>query len=290
MKQKGFPTLALTLAITLGLLSGCQNTSAPNLSAAPALTMDKASEVNTAAHLLENYKTITYAQLDYIGGNTMHMTYFKDENGNYCATEDDSGYTGYRTDCFTFSREKGESAYHLSATKDAKVSDYLFMVSDSAFISQVTDASGNLVCKTQADIDQDFADQLSETWPATTEDKMVTTTVFAADDFRVLSIDFSLRRPDGSESQIASGVMLYDREVQYTDAVQSYLDAEKYTVAVQMPDGSRRTARIPKGETFSWDCDEGFALYLDAAGKTPLSEESVLTEQDMTLYVLEAQN
>jgi homoserine kinase len=29
------------------------------------LTMDKASEANTIAHLLEKYKTVTYAQLDY---------------------------------------------------------------------------------------------------------------------------------------------------------------------------------------------------------------------------------
>lgn len=286
MKQKVLLTLPLTLAMTLGLLSGCQNASAPGPSVAPTLTMDKASEVNTTAHLLESYKTVTYAQLDYIGGNTMHVTYFKDENGNCCATEDDFGYTGYRTDCFAFSREKGESTYNLSATEDAKVSDYLFMVSGSDFTSQTTDASGNLVCETQADISQDFADQLSDTWPATTEDKMVTTTIFAADDFRVLSMDFSLRRPDGSRSKIASGVMLYDREVQYTDAVQGYLDAEKVTVSLQMKDGVTRTAKIPKGQTFTWGCDDGYALYLDKNGKTPLPGESDPVQSDLTLYCL----
>lgn len=288
MKQKIPPKLLLTLAITLGMLSGCQNTATPCLSSSTALTMNKASDVNTVAHLLESYKTVTYAQLDYAGGNTIHMTYFKDENGNCCATEDDSGYTGYQSDCFGFSREKGESTYTLFATKEANVSDYLFMVSDSEFVSQTTDASGNLVCETQADIDQDFAEYLSNIWPATTEDKMVTTSVFAPDDFRVLSIDFRLRRPDGSESQVASGVMLYEQEVRHTDEVQSYLEAEKCTVCVLMPDGSKRTALVPKGETFSWECDEGFALYADAEGKMLLSE-AVTAEQDTTLYVLDDQ-
>lgn len=283
--------LFLALAIpSVFLLSGCANTVAPGKQDTPKLTMEKVSEVNTAAHLLERYKTITYAQLDYIGGDTIHMTYFKDENGNCCVTEDDSGYSGYRTDGFTFSREKGKSTYDLSATEEANVSNYLFMVSDSEFTSQTTDTSGNLVCETQADISQEFADQLSKTWSATTEDKMVTTAVFAADDFRMLSTDFRLRRPNGSECKIASGVMLYDQEVQHTDAVQRYLDAEQYTVDIQLPDGSKRTAQIPKGEPFTWTCDDGFALYKDSAGKTPLRETSALAEQDMTLYVLKAQH
>lgn len=299
MKKTTILTVLLSLLIILSLLSGCKDahgssevpaSSQPTVSAsdAPTLTMDKVSQANTVAHLLETYKTITYAQLDYIGGNTMHVTYFKDENGNNCSTGDDFGYTDYRTDCFAFSREKGESTYNLSATKDAKVSDYLFMVSGSEFASQTTDVSGNLVCVAQADISHDYADQLSEFWPVTTEDKMVTTTVFASDDFRALSIDFNIGRPDGSESKIASGVLLYNQEVVYTDAVQGYLDAEKVTVSVQMEDGGTRTAEIPKGETFAWGCDDGYTLYLDEDGKTPLSEESALVEQDMTLYVLEA--
>ncbi len=286
MKQKGLPIQVLTLVITLGLLSGCQNTPALSPSDAPALTMDKAIEVNTVAHLLENYKTITYAQLDYIGGNTMHMTYFKDANGNYCFVEDDFGYTGYRTDCFMFSHEKGDSAYSLSLTEGGSVSEYLFMVPDSEFTSQITDANGNLVCETQADIDQEYADQLSESWPATTEDKMITTTVFAGDDFRVLSIDFSLRRPDGSESKIASGVLLYDREVEYTDAVQNYLDAEKVIISIQMEDGSIRTVGIPKGETFDWNCEDGYVLYLDRDGKTPLPEKPEPIQKDLALYYM----
>ncbi len=286
MRQKELPILVLTLMITLGLLSGCQNTSALSPSEAPALTMDKAMEVNRAAHLLENYMTITYAQLDYIGGNTMHATYFKDADGNCCVTEDDSGYTGYGTDSLTFSREKGKSAYKISATKEPQVSSYLFMVPGSEFTSQTTDVNGNLVCETQADINQEYADQLSESWPATTEDKMITTTVFAGDDFRVLSIDFSLRRPDGSESKIASGVLLYDREVEYTDAVQNYLDAEKVIISIQMEDGSIRMAGIPKGETFRWSCDDGYALYLDKDGKTPISEEAGPVQSALTLYCL----
>lgn len=287
MKQKALPILVLTLVITLGLLSGCQNTPTHSTSDAPALTMNKAIEVNTAAHLLENYKTITYAQLDYTGGNTMHMTYFKDANGNCCFTEDDSGYTGYRTDCFVFSREKGDSAYSLFLTEGGSVSEYLFMVPDSEFTSQTTDVNGNLVCETQADIDQEYADQLSESWPATTEDKMITTTVFAGDNFRVLSIDFSIRRPDGSESKIASGVLLYDREVEYADAVQNYLDAEKVIISIQMEDGSIRTAGIPKGETFDWSCEDGYALYLDGGGKTPLPEKPEPIQKDLALYYMQ---
>ncbi|WP_369283958.1 hypothetical protein [Oscillibacter sp. GMB15532] len=286
MKQKGLIILVLSLVITLGLLSGCQNTPALSPSKASALTMDQAMEVNRAAHLLENYKTITYSQLDYIGGDTMHVTYFKDADGNCCVTEDDPGYTGYGTDSLTFSREKGKSAYKISATKESQVSSYLFMVPGSEFTSQTTDVNGNLVCETQADISQDYADQLSVTWKATTEDKMITTTVFAADDFRVLSLDFSLRRPDGSEEKIASGVMLYDQEVRHTDAVQEYLDADKATVSIQMEDSAIRTAEIPMGETFRWSCDDGYALYLDKDRKTLISEEAGPVQSALTLYCL----
>ena len=291
MKMKKI-TLLSVLLICL-ILSACSNKKAENstessnpASDTPTLSMEKAVEVNTAAHLLEKYKTVTYAQLDYIGGNTMHVTYYKDEVGNNCSTEEDNGYTGYRTDYFAFSREKGNSTYALSAMKDLYISDYLFMVADSEFTSQTTDVNGNLVCETQADISQDFADALSDTWTVTTEDKMITTTTFAADDFRVLSINFSIRRPDGSESMIASGVLLYDQEITYSDAVQGYLDAEKVAVSVQMQDGSTRSAAIPKGESFEWICDDGNALYLDKEGKTPLSEQSDPVQSDLTLYCL----
>ncbi|QOX62999.1 hypothetical protein FRZ06_06410 [Anoxybacterium hadale] len=286
MNHRGLQVLVLTIALVMGLFSGCRDETVPAVSEVKVLTMEKGAEVNTAAYLLEHYKTVTYAQLDYVGGNTMHLTYYKDNDGNYCVTEDDSGYTAYRTDFLDFSREKGKSTFTVSARKDLYVSDYLFMVKGSEFTSQTTDTNGNLVCETQADISQDYADQLSESWPATTKDKMVTTTVFAADDFRVLSIDFSLLRPDGSESKIASGVMLYDQELQHTDAVQGYLDAEKCTVTVQMEDGSTRTAEIPKGEAFTWVCDDGYALYLDNLGKTLVPEESDPVQNHETLYCL----
>lgn len=286
MKQKRLSIRTLILVMTLGLFLGGQNTFGNSLLSAPTLTMDKAAQVNTTTNLLENYKTVTYVQLDYIGGNTIHKTYFKDAKGNYCITEDDFGYTSYQTDSFAFSREKGESTYTIFTSEDANIRDFVFMVSDSEFTSQVTDASGNLVCETQADISQDYADYLSPLWPATTKDKMITTTIFAADDFRVLSLEFSLRRPDGSECKIASGVMFYDQEVQHTDAVQNYLDAVKYTVTVQMPNGSKRIALIPKGETFSWECDEGFALYVDPAGKKSLSPKSEPVKNNLTLYCL----
>ncbi len=266
------------------------STKTPTASNTPILTMEKAIEVNTAAHLLEKYKTVTYAQLDYIGGNTIHATFYKDESGDICCMEDDFGYTGYRTDYFDFSREKGKSTYTLNVMEDRNVSDYLFMVSDSEFVSQTTDVNGNLLCETQADISQAYADQLSETWPCTIEDKMITTTTFAADDYRVLSIDFRLRRPDGSESMIASGVLLYNEEVTYTDAVQGYMDAKKVTVSVQMQDGSTRAAVIPKGETINWVCDDGYTLYIDKDGKTPLPKPSDPVQSDLTLYCLSVQH
>ena len=252
----------------------------------PTLTIEKAVEVNTVAHLLEKYKTVTYAQLDYIGGDNIHVIYYKDENGNNCYTEDDNGYASYRTDYFDFSRSKGQSAYHLSAMKYRYISDAVLMVTDSEFTSRTTDANGNLVCETQAEISQEYADQLSGSWTVTTKDKMITKTVFAPDDYRMLSIDYSIRRPDGSESMIASGVLIYNKEVTHADAVQGYLDSEKVSVSIQMDDGTTRTGRIPKGETFNWICDDGYSLYIDKEGKTPLSEQPDLVQSDLTLYCL----
>lgn len=252
----------------------------------PTLDLEMAAKVNTMSNLLENYKTVTYSQLDYVSGDNIYVTCFKDDDGNNCSTEDDNGYTNYQTDYFHFSRSKGKSAYAISAMGYGLVSDLLYMVADSKITSQTTDVNGNLVCEAQGDINQEYADQLSENWPATTQDKMITTTVFAADDFRALSTDFSIRRPDGSESKIASGVMVYDKEVSYSEAVQNYLDAEKAIVSIQMPDGSIRTMKIPMGESFEWYCDEGFALYLDKEGKTPLSEQPDPVEGDLTLYCL----
>lgn len=252
----------------------------------PTLTMDKASEVNTVTHLLEKYKTVTYAQLDYIGGITMHVTYFKDKNKNCCCVEDDFDYSGYRTDGIDFSREKGKTTYSLSATKNLNVSNYLLMVPGGKFTSQTTDESGNLVCEAEADISKEYADQLSKSWPVTTKDKMVTTTVFAADDDRVLSIDFTIRRTDGSELKIASGVLLYNEKVSYTDAVKDYLETSKFNVTVIMADGSVRTAQIPKGKRFTWDCDDGYALYTDKKGKNPIPKKTEPVKGNLTLYCL----
>lgn len=249
------------------------------------LTMDKASEVNTIANLLKKYKTVTYAQLDYIGGDTMHATYYKDK-GVVCCTEEDYNYSGYRTDSMVLSREKGESSYLLTVTKDSYVSNYMFVVPGGTFTSQTTDVSGNLVCEAEADISQEYADQLSGSWSVTTKDKMVTTTVFAADDFRVLSVDFSIRHPDSSELKIATGVLLYNREVSHSDAVKEYLDSPKFTVTVRMEDGSVRKAQIPKGMPFTWVCDDGYALYKDKEGKTPLKEKVDPVKRNMTLYCL----
>jgi hypothetical protein len=294
MKKKNIIHI-LTILVLCMLLSVCNHNAAKSFAKTSAtvsgsgvsvtLTMDKASEVNTIANLLKKYKTVTYAQLDYIGGDTMHVTYYKDKSG-VCCTEDDFNYSGYRTDSMVFSREKGESSYLLTVTKDAYVSNYMFVVPGGTFTSQTTDVSGNLVCEAEADISQEYADQLSGSWPVTTKDKMVTTTVFAADDFRVLSVDFSIRHPDDSELMIASGVLLYNQEVSYTDAVKEYLDSPKLIVTVRMEDGSVRKALIPKGMPFTWVCDDGYALYKDKKGKTPLKEKADPVKRDLTLYCL----
>ncbi|MEG1772754.1 MAG: hypothetical protein RRY79_06160 [Clostridia bacterium] len=115
---------------------------------------------------------------------------------------------------------------------------------------------------------------------------MVTTSVFAYDDFRALTIDFTIYRPDGSEIKIASGALFYDREAQYTDVIKSYPEVEKVTVSVRMPDGSTRTAGIPKGEVFTWDFDNAYALYADKDGKMLLGEKSQPIQTDLTLYCL----
>lgn len=287
MKQKKLLVLASIILLMIGILTGCQNSSEESASKSDKLTMEEATKVNKASYLLEHYNSVSYSQLDYVGGNTIHITYFKDDKGNICATADDSGYKGYMTDAFSFSREKGESTYTLYATKEVNVSDYLFMVSGSEFTSQSIDKTGNIVCETEAEIDQEFADNLFETWPVTIEDKMITTTTFAPDDFRVLSVDFSIRRPDKSELKIASGVLLYDQEIQHADAVKGYLDAEKFTISINMEDGNLRTAEVPKGEVYKWECDEGYALYLDDKGTIPLLETSNPVQSNMTLYCLQ---
>ena len=295
MKKKIF-VHGFTIVITCMLLSACSQSATPskeNNSSTVSddtknitLTMDKAAEVNTIDYLLEKYKTVTYAQLDYVGGNTIHTTYFKSGNEN-CGVEDDFAYSSYYTDTMIFSKEDGESSYSLSATKKRFVSDYMFVVSGGTFTSQKTDANGNLVCEAEADINQEYADQLSEIWPVTTKDKMVTTTVFAADDNRVLSIDFFIRQPDGQELKIASGVLLYNQEIKYTDAVKAFLDSSKLAVDVKMEDGSVRTAQIPEGKSFTWTCDDGYALYQDKEGNLPLKEESDPVKSDLTLYCLQ---
>lgn len=289
--MKSIASILLTLAMVLGLLAGCESApdSPKKQASAPTLTTEQAADVNTMASLLERYKTVTYAQLDYIGGMTIHKIYFQDENGNCCVTEEDSGYQVYATDGVFFSQGEGETEYSLFAGADGYVSDALFLVADSSFTAQTIDAAGNLVCEAVADIDQEYADFLSDHWPATTSDKMVTTMVFAPDDFRLLSIDFTIRRPDESESKIASGVMLYDLEVAHADAVQDYLDAEKYHVTTHLADGSTRVADIPVGKAFTWYCDEGYALYLDPDGKRPLPEDPEPMAGDLTLYCLQKQ-
>ena len=64
------------------------------------------------------------------------------------------------------------------------------------------------------------------------------------------------------------------------------LDAYKATVSVQMEDSAIRTAEIPIGETFSWSCDNSYALYLDKEGKTPIPEEAGPVQSALILYCL----
>lgn len=288
--MNGTQRFTLTLAVVLDLLCGCAPSPAADTPATPALTAEQAAQANTAAHLLERYQTVTYAQLNYANGDTTHKFFYTDDDGTLCATGDSSGYTDYQTDFLDFYHpEPGQSVYTLSAAEGTYVSAYLFVVSGSAFTAQTTDANGNWVCVAESDIDQAYADELSDFGTITTQDKMVTTTVFAPDDFRVLTIDFSIRRPDGTEIQIASGALFYDQEVRHTDAVQHYLDAPKVTVSVQMPDGSTRTAKLPQGASFEWVCDEGDALYLDPVGTRPVPETSQPVQADLTLYCLAKQ-
>lgn len=256
--------------------------------AAPTLTVEQAAQVNTVAYLLGHYQTVTYAQLNYANGDTIHRIYYTDDDGMLCATGDGSGYSEYLTDDFYYYHpEPGESVYTFSVAEGTYVSDYLFMVVPSDdFTAQTTDANGNLVCTAEADIDQAYADGLSDFGTITTQDKMVTTTVFAPDDFRTLTIDFAIRRPNGTEIPIASGALFYDQEVQHADAVQRYLDEPKVTVSIQMPDGTARTAKLPRGAAFEWECDEGNALYLDPEGNNPVPETSQPVQADLTLYCL----
>ena len=56
-----------------------------------------------------------------------------------------------------------------------------------------------------------------------------------------------------------------------------------------MKEGETRRMEIPKGETFSWYCDEGYTLYLDKDGKTQLPEKPERVKEDLTLYCLPKQ-
>jgi len=274
--------------LTLGILSGCGASVPSQPSAAQKLTMEKAEEINNVAHLLGLYKTVTYAQLDYIGGEVNHTIFFKDENGTICQVSEGNGYVDYQTETLSFSLWNGVKGYHISATENGFFYNYLLMGHDGKLVSQTVDANGNLACETKADISQDYADGLSG-FGVTTADKLITKPVFASDDYRELSIDYIILHPDGSEVKIASAVLLYDQEVTYPDTVQDYLDAEKYTVTIQLPEGDTRTAEIPGGAVFTWSCDAGYALYLDGEGKTPLGETSDPVQGNMTLYCLAAQ-
>lgn len=80
--------------------------------------------------------------------------------------------------------------------------------------------------------------------------------------------------------------MVYNKDVFYSDAVQNYLDTEKATVSIQMTDGTIRTMKIPKGESFERYCEEGYALYLDEDVKILLFEQPDPVQSDLTLYCL----
>ena len=214
----------------------------PDKEPAP-FTAEQAEQINTVDHLLKSYQTITYAQLDYIGGYTMHVMHFLNEADEVCSIEDDSGYSAYRNNAFLLERENGETYYHIYG--EAEHTGHLLMVANSEFTSQEANENGDLLCEMTADIDEDYADALSN-WSVTTEDKMLTTVVFAASDHRVLTIDYVIAHPDGTKLKIASGVTLYDQELQSPDMLWDYAEAEKATVTVTLADGSTRTAQIPK--------------------------------------------
>ncbi len=290
MKFRRAFTLCLAQIMLVGLvsLSGCVAQEAVNTPEQSVLTKEQAEAVNTAENLLKHYKTVTYAQLDYIGGNTVHMTFFRNAAGEQCIIEDDNGYEAYRTDALHLARENGETAYHIYGEQECVVGKYLFMTPGGSFVSQTEDGSGNIHCEMRADIDEDYAKAL-ESWSVTTADKMLTTAVFAAGDYRVLSLDFAILHPDGTELKIASSVVLYDETVPYSELVSAYDRAEKARVTIALEDGGTRTALLPKGACFTWSCDEGCSLYEDANGESILSATSKPLDDDTTLYVFKGQ-
>lgn len=264
------------------LLASCAMTSTSS-----SLTASQAAQINKAGNLLAKHTTVTYAQLDFIGGNTTHITFFKNDAGEATYVEDDNGYAAYCTDLFGFVRENGESAYHIDCGGDTSVSGYLLMAQGSEFVSCVILGNGTILGEMTADIDASYAAALSS-WSVTTKDKMLTTVVFASDDYRVLSLDFTILHADGTKLKIASGVLLYDKPVQYPDAVSAwYLAKEKVAVTVTYPDGTKGKALIPKGERFTWNCAEGYALYLDANGTNPVGETSEAVSSDLAVYCLQ---
>lgn len=250
----------------------------------PHISLDEVAAANTIRTLVQTYDTVVYAQLDYIGAQTIHITMFKNESGEITWVEDDNGLVAYRTDAMTFIREKGITKYRVIGDQ-FNLSDNVLFISDRNVTAQSVDHQGNVVLKTTADIDQEYADALRD-WSVTTDDKMVSQTTLAADDKRILAMDFVVLRPDGAEINIATAVMRYNLPLQYPDVVQDYLDSTKVAIQVVLADGSVRTAWIPKQERFSWSCDEGYVLYTDETGSTMISELSDPVDQDMTLYVL----
>lgn len=271
---------AFCLLLALLLLASCATTGKAGL------TAEQVMKINTAEKLLKSHEAVSYAQLDWISGDTIHMDFFKDDLGQVCMAEDDNGYEGFLSDAMSFSRSEDGTSYLIIGYQDPSISEYLFMVRGSEFVLQTKLPSGDILCRTEAPIDEGFAAYLSG-WSVTTEDRMLTDVVVDSTSLEVKSCEFFVQHPDGSTMKLASAVILYDKELCMPSVVAEHLASSLVDISIHMPSGSIRVARIPQGQAFNWVNDEGFGFFHDASGERAVPDDAILTaDEPISLYVL----
>lgn len=305
--MKRILTIIILCLLTIGILCSCnskpgeqnssdtttdaQTTETPETTLPPEISvkLSEVCEANKIGAILGKYKSMIYAQIDYTDGRTNDYNYIRRDNGEMYLIAYHSSMEEYAERDLYYEIMYGEETVHLStSTTEAVYFDgetEMLYFPDMEFKSLNKDTDSNYIGIVEYTIKEDEVEDWS-TWHAKAGDVMVYQITFAADDYRILEIDYTFRHTDGTERHIAAGAYVYNAETLYMgSSVQRWLDSEdKLTVEIVLLGGEARSFKVMPGVAISFETDEGNMIVTSPDGTEGISGiEDGITE-NIKLY------
>lgn len=288
MHQRKPWLICIMLVFSLLLLFGCDKEQT-NDDQSDADTYQKIEEKNKVLSLLQEKDTkgIVYSQLDMVGGDVGHLSYFLNDQGRVESIIQWNDSWGYSTETMSLSMENDSVTMNLSGEIQPEVSlnDFSLFAAKGDYEALKTDDNGNLLTVSKVEADEEMVENYKDLWDISLGDYMVSKSVIDAESLILDRTDYYITDADGLEKEyIAIGVVRKIDTPEMPVMIQNLLDGETHHVTICLSDGTKREFDVPISAVVTCSVSEGEALYEDAEGeKSYAFPEKPLTE-DITVY------